>query len=72
MTLRILSDREKAIISKRLKKYGYLLEGGSVEDGNYHLSLNTHGAATTGNNLGPDLKSLLNAKSIFLQGIKIA
>lgn len=72
MTLRILNDREKATISKRLKKYGYLLAGGSVQDGSYHLSLDTHGASTVGNNLGHDLKSLLNANAIFLDGIRIA
>lgn len=72
MTLRILNDREKDIISKRLKKYGYLLSGGSVENGIYHLGLNTRGAATVGSNLGPDLKNCLNAKAVFLNGKQIA
>ena len=71
MTLRILSNQEKTTISETLKKYGFLLEGGSKENGIYHLSLNTHGAATIGHNIGSELKQLLKAKAIFLQGVRI-
>ena len=72
MTLRSLNDREKDVISEKLKMYGFILNGGSVESGVYHLSLNTHGAATIGNNLGAELKKILNAKTIFVSGIQIS
>ena len=72
MALRVLDNREKTAISKFLKSYGYLLDGGSVEDGVYHLGLNKRGCSTVGKNLGPGLKNLLNAKAVFLEGKQIA
>ena len=72
-----LNEKERQLIERVLKGFGFWLRGGSSEirkDGKiiYHLSIDTGCCCNVGYRLGPMLKKALNADEIYLMGLQIA